>query len=112
VDIIRVVETAPGKYSLWLEAGAMDVDDLISELGHEPNGYFWEGIAELLIRTEAPSLEGRFMTDPEAGAFVAYGQDRTALDDLAGRLRAVAADGNRLRALVEYAESTGYEFDD
>jgi hypothetical protein len=24
------------------------VDDLIADLGHEPNGVFWEGIAELL----------------------------------------------------------------
>jgi hypothetical protein len=109
---IKVVETQPGQYSLWLEAGTTGVDDVITELGHEPSGYFREGVVELLIRTEATTLEGRFSTDPEGGAFVAYSGDRGALDDLAGRLRAVAADGNRLRKLVEFAEASGFEFDD
>lgn len=112
MDPIKVEETAPGKYFLWLEAGTTDVDDLISELGHEPNGYFWEGIVELLLTTEAGALEGRFECDPEGGAFVAYSEDRSVLDDLAGRLRVVASDGNRLRTLVDHAESVDFEFDD
>ncbi|GAB3934048.1 hypothetical protein GCM10027614_06340 [Micromonospora vulcania] len=107
-----MAEIAPGEYSLSLEAGTTDVDDLISELGHEPNGYFWEGIAELLVTTEAPTLEGRFSSDPEGGAFYATSTDRDALDGLAGLLRAVAADGQRLRRLLEFAEATGFEFDD
>lgn len=112
MDPIEVVQTAPGEYSLWLEAGTTDVDDVVSELGHEPNGYFWEGIVELLVMSEATTLEGRFSSDPEGGAFVAYGRDRGALDDLASRLRAVASDGNRLRKLMELAASSGFEFDD
>ena len=40
-----MVETSPGKFSLMLVAGTTDVDEVIEELGHEPNGYFWEGIA-------------------------------------------------------------------
>jgi hypothetical protein len=85
---------------------------LIFELGHEPNGYFWEGIVELLVTTEAPTLEGRFSSDPEGGAFYATSNDRDALDDLAVLLRAVATDGNRLRQLMEFAEASGFEFDD
>jgi hypothetical protein len=112
MDPINVIETKPGQYTLWLEAGATEVDDLVGELGHELNGYFWDGIVELLVRTEATTLEGRFSTDPEGGAFVAYSQDRGTLDDLAGRLRAVATDGTRLRRLIEFAESSGFEFDD
>lgn len=112
MDGVEVAETAPGEYSLSLEAGTTDVDDLISELGHEPNGYFWEGIVELLVATDAPDLVGRFSPDPEAGAFYATSNDRSALDDLAVLLRAVAADGNRLRELMETAEARGFEFDD
>jgi hypothetical protein len=41
-----------------------------------------------------------------------YSQDRAALDDLAQRLRAVASDESRLRALVDLAQSSGFEFDD
>jgi hypothetical protein len=112
MDPIRVTENVPGTFTLSLEAGTTDVDDLIRELGHTPNGYFWEGIVELLVSIEATTLEDRFETDPEGGAFVAHSQDRQALDDLAERLRAVAGSKIRLRQLVEFAESTGFEFDD
>jgi hypothetical protein len=112
MDPIDVTEVAPGEHRLYLVAGTTDVDDVISELDHEPNGVFWEGIVELLVMTEAPALDRRFSSDSEAGAFLAYSSDRTALDDLAVRLRAVAADGNRVRQLVELAKTRGFEFDD
>ncbi|MFI5488478.1 hypothetical protein [Micromonospora echinaurantiaca] len=41
-----------------------------------------------------------------------YSGDRIALDDLAVRLRAVPADGDRVRQLVELAKTRGFEFDD
>ncbi|WP_239170741.1 Imm51 family immunity protein [Actinoplanes xinjiangensis] len=69
MDPIEIEPTESGGYSLWLEAGTTDVDDVIRELGHEANGYFWEGVAELLVASEAPSLAGRFSPDPEGGAF-------------------------------------------
>jgi hypothetical protein len=112
MDPIRVAEIAPGEYSLCLVAGTTDVDHVINELGHEPNGPFWEGIVELLVSTEAPALEGRFEPDPEGGAFYAYSGDRAALEDLATRLRGVAGDEQRLRDLVRLANDTGFEFDD
>lgn len=112
MDPIDVTEIAPGEHCLYLVAGTTDVDEVILKLGHEPNGVFWEGIVELLIMTEAPALDGRFSSDSEAGAFLAYSSDRTVLDDLAARLRAVATDGNRVRQLVELAKTRGFEFDD
>jgi hypothetical protein len=112
MDSIDVTEVAPGEHRLYLVAGTTDVDDVITELGHEPNGVFWEGIVELLIMTEVPGLDGRVSFDSEAGAFLAYSSDRAVLDDLAIRLRAIAADGDRVRQLVELAKSRGFEFDD
>jgi hypothetical protein len=109
---IDVTEIAPGKHRLYLIAGTTDVDDVIFELGHEPNGVFWEGIVELLVMTEAPALGGTFSTDSEADAFLAYSSDRSVLEDLAVRLRAVAADGTRVRQLVELAKTRGFEFHD
>lgn len=41
--------TSPGEFSLILDAGTTTADDAIEDLGHEPNGYFWEGIAQLLV---------------------------------------------------------------
>jgi len=68
-----LIEPSPGTYSLLLDAGTTQVDDVIEELGHEPNGYFREGVAQVLVSAEAPALEGRFSYDPEAGMFCAHG---------------------------------------
>ena len=40
---LRLVETAPGSYSLLLDA-LTAVDGAIKEVGHEPNGYFYDVI--------------------------------------------------------------------
>jgi hypothetical protein len=112
MDPLRVIEHDPGKYSLLLDAGTTNVDALVEELGHEPNGYFWEGVAQFLISTEAPTLAGRFGYDPEGGMFCAYGEDREALEELGTRMAAVAADANRMRQLIAAAEADGFEFDD
>jgi hypothetical protein len=112
VKPLRMIETSPGAYSLLLDAGTTDVDEVIEQLGHEPNGYFWEGIAQLLVDAEAPHLAGRFGYDPEGDTFVAHGSDRPALDELATLMTAVATDAERLRQLVALAADRGFEFDD
>jgi len=109
---LRLIEPTPGEYSLLLNAGTTRVDDVIEELGHEPNGYFWEGVAQLLVSTEAPALEGRFSYDPEGGMFCAHGRDRSALEELAIRMAAVATDADHVRQLVAAAEANGFQFDD
>jgi Immunity protein 51 len=112
VKPMRIVETSSGEYSLVLDAATTDVDEVIEELGHGPNGYFWEGIAQLLVDGEASHLEGRFDYDPEAEMFVAHGPDRRALEELAALMTAVATDADRLRRLVALADQRGFEFDD
>jgi len=59
---LRLVETEPGSFSLLLEAGTAPVDDVVVQLGHEPSGYFWEGVARYLVSTEAEGLDGRFFS--------------------------------------------------
>jgi hypothetical protein len=109
---LKLIETTPGKFSLLLNAGTTTVDAVIEELGHTPNGYFWEGVARMLVSTKGPALEGRFGYDPEAGMFCAYGQDRAALEELGTLMAAVATDRDRLRKLVAQAKAKGFEFDD
>ncbi|WP_218670887.1 Imm51 family immunity protein [Microbispora sp. GKU 823] len=109
---MRLIESAPGEHSLLLDAGTTQVDDVIEELGHTPNGYFWEGVAQLLVSTEAPALEGRFSYDPEGDMFCAYGRDRGALEELGTLMAAIAADADHMRRLVAAAEDDGFEFDD
>ena len=111
VSSIRVEELAPGEFLLYLVAGTTAVDEAIAELGHEPNGPFWEGIAELIVATEAPALNGRFWTDSEADAFLAHSSDRGVLDNLAARLGAITVDESRLRQVMELARTHGFEFD-
>ncbi|MFJ1541916.1 Imm51 family immunity protein [Micromonospora chalcea] len=60
MTLLTLIETTPGQYSLLLNTGTTPVDDLVEELGREPNGYFWEGVAQVLVSTEAQVLEGRF----------------------------------------------------
>jgi hypothetical protein len=112
VTPLKLIETSTGNYSLLLNAGTTQVDATIEELGHEPNGYFWEGVAQLLIRDEAAALDGRLKFDPEAGMFCAYGQDPDALEELGNLMSTVATDPARLRTLVTQAKATGFEFDD
>ncbi|MFC5002424.1 Imm51 family immunity protein [Dactylosporangium cerinum] len=109
---LKLIETSPGKYSLLLNAGTTDVDGLVEELGHEPNGYFWAEVAKLLVSTEAPALEGRFSYDPEGGMFCAYGTDRGALESLSKLLAPVTTDAAQVRKIVELAKAKGIELDD
>ncbi|WP_238013105.1 Imm51 family immunity protein [Dactylosporangium sp. AC04546] len=109
---LKLIETSPGKYSLLLNAGTTDVDGVVEELGHEPGGYFWEGVARYLVAHDKPGLDGRFGYDPEAGMFCAYGSDRAALKELGAALAAVATDAGRIRDLVRAAEAEGFDFDD
>lgn len=108
----NLIELAPGKYSLLLNAGTTAVDGVVASLGREANGYFWEGVARRLVATEAQHLDGRFGYDPEAGMFCAYGTDREALAQLGGLLDAVASDPDRVRDIVARAEAEGVDFDD
>lgn len=38
MTLLSLIETTSGQYSLLLEAGTTQVDDLIRELDHEPMG--------------------------------------------------------------------------
>ncbi len=109
---LRLIETEPGSHSLLLDAGSTKVDQTVDELGHEANGYFWEGIAQLLVQLEAPELDGRFDYDPEGSMFVAYGEDRAALEKLGVLMAAVADDPARMTNLVQRAKEIDFEFDD
>jgi hypothetical protein len=111
VEPLKMVETRPGAHSLLLNAGSTPVDEVVEGLGHEPNGYFWEGVAQLLVATEAPELEGRFDYDPEGGMFCAYGEDLPALERLGALMSKAANDADRMRRLVALAEERGFEFD-
>lgn len=63
MEPLRIVETSNGNYSLLLNAGETPSDQAVEALGHEPNGYFWEGVAQRL----APELIKQVGLDSEGG---------------------------------------------
>ena len=109
---LTLIDLPGGRFSLLLNAGDTPVDARIMEKGHEPNGYFWEGVAQLLVGWKAKELEGRFDYDPEAGMFCAYGSDKAALEALGSLMAAVANDVAEIDALLAHAAEIDFEFDD
>lgn len=112
MDHLNLIETDPGDWSLTMYTGELPADAVVQELGHEPNGVFWDGVAEWLIETELEDLAGRFEFDSEGGMFCAYGHDREALERLGLAMAPIVADGNRVRRLMAAAEEAGFTFDD
>lgn len=95
----------PGSYCLMLTDDHMvAVMDVFEEYGWEGGGYGWEGVARSVVRSRAPELAGRFGLDPEAGMFVAYGEDPDALRALGALLREAFHDRAVLRKLIEAGE--------
>ncbi|MGW2633259.1 Imm51 family immunity protein [Streptomyces chattanoogensis] len=42
-----------GEHSLTLDAGGLGADAAVAAAGHEPNGYFWEGLVRLKTAVES-----------------------------------------------------------
>ena len=76
--------------------------------GREGCGYSWADVALHGIRTKMPKVEERVGMDPEAGMFVAYGEDLVALQQLGAMLRDVFHDPKTLQSWVKAAP---FEYD-
>ncbi|MBC2875566.1 MULTISPECIES: Imm51 family immunity protein [Streptomyces] len=96
-----------GEHSLTLDAGGLVADAAVAAAGHEPNGYFWEG----LVRFACPDIAERLEFDSEAGMFCAIGSPsdlarlKTAVESVITRPEAV-------RDIIARARTSGFEFDD
>lgn len=92
------------RYGLMLSDSKMGPTmETFEAAGRHPGGYGWADVAEHLVATRAPKLAGRFDLDPEAGTFVAFGDDLEALEALAGLLHGVFHDRAALAVAVEDA---------
>jgi hypothetical protein len=96
-----------GSSRLTFGCGGLPADAAVFAAGHEPNGYFWEGVAEYLTRDMPPQVE----FDCEAGMFCATG-DRAALGQLRERLQEYLDDPEMTAQLIRDAEASGFQFDD
>ncbi|MET7437578.1 Imm51 family immunity protein [Streptomyces sp. NPDC004082] len=96
-----------GGHSLTLTAGGLAADAAVVAAGHEPNGYFWEG----LVQFAWPDLAERLKFDSEGGMFCALGSLGD-LTQLKAALEPVIEDSSAVRKIVARAETAGFEFDD
>ncbi|MFF2329575.1 MULTISPECIES: Imm51 family immunity protein [unclassified Streptomyces] len=96
-----------GAHSLTLNAGGLAADAAVAATGHEPNGYFWEG----LVRFAWPDIAECLDFDSEAGMFCAVGSP-SALARLKTVVESVIASPEAVRDIIARAEASGFEFDD
>lgn len=96
-----------GEHSLTLDVGGLAADAAVEDAGHEPNGYFWEG----LVRFAWPDLAERLDFDSEAGMFCAVGSPSD-LARLKAAVASVITSPEAVRDIVARAETSGFEFDD
>lgn len=87
-------------------------DDAILAAGHEPNGYFWDGLVQRVVATDAPAIADALAYDSEGSMFCAVSDDAAALDVLAALLATVVNDPERVAAIIADATAAGFEFDD
>ena len=105
-DHMEIIDVA-GSSSLMFECGDLPADVAVFAAGHEPNGYFWEGVVQYL----AGGLLSQVELDPEAGLFCARG-DRAVLGQLREELERYLDDPEGVARLIREAEASGFQFDD
>ncbi|SDM43671.1 Imm51 family immunity protein [Actinomyces ruminicola] len=97
-----------GHWSCFFDVGGPQTANVVADLGHEPNGYFWGGVVSRLVELgELPDIE----TDPEGDMFCAYGT-RPLMEQLAHKLTPYLTDPQALTELVTAADAAGFDFDD
>ncbi|GLF99168.1 immunity 51 family protein [Streptomyces yaizuensis] len=101
----------PGHYCLMLtDDHMMAAEETFAELGYEAGGYGWAGVARSALRARlGPEAAGAVGMDPEAGMFVAYGDDPAALRALGAVLREALRDRAVLRELIEAGEPDWFD---
>lgn len=101
------IDDIEGTWYLSFDCGDLPVDRTVQAMGHEPNGYFWEGVATLV----APEVVERLELDSEGQMFSASG-DRADLQALQALIEPVLDSPERIRQLITQAEADGVQFDD
>jgi hypothetical protein len=101
------IDKIEGIYSLTFHCGELAADSAIRAAGHEPNGYFWEGVAAFVAEKQVSRLE----LDSEAGMFSVDGA-RWRLKRLQRHLEPLLDDPDAVAELIRQAEGQGFEFND
>lgn len=106
-DTPRVNRVGLMQYDCTFYVGELPVDESIVAAGHEPNGYFWEG----MLRYLGPDLAEQIELDSEGGMFAAFGRRRQ-MKRVQGVLAPYLVDSGLVADTVAAAARAGFEFDD
>lgn len=101
------IREAAGEYSLEFSCGSLPSDAAVVAAGHEPSGYFWEGIATLI----APDIVATLDLDSDGDTFRVTGL-RVDLEELRNKLESVISRPEAIRAALSRAETEGFELHD
>lgn len=78
--------------------------DVFEEAGCDGGGYGWHAVADALVRLHAPALRKTLYYDPEASFFLAFSNDRNALQRLARLLKQAYDNDEFLRVALAQAD--------
>jgi hypothetical protein len=95
------------QYDCTFYAGEPAVDETIVAAGHEPNGYFWEG----MLRYLEPELAEQVELDSEGGMFAAFGRRRQ-MQHVQSVLAPYLVDSGLVADTVSAAERAGFQLGD
>lgn len=101
------IRQADGGYSLEFSCGSLPADAAVVAAGHEPSGYFWEGIATLI----APDIVATLDLDSDGDTFRVTGL-RVDLEELRHKMEPVISRPEAVRAALSRAEAEGFELHD
>lgn len=96
-----------GEFSLTFYCGELPADEAVFAAGHEPNGYFWEGVATFI----APEIAARLDLDSEGGMFCASGS-KADCEALQAVINPLLNGEQSISGLIARAEQSGFQFDD
>lgn len=94
----KLVETTQGNYSLLYTD--FDHSELFDEIGFEGGGYDWQSVMIYVLETELPELVDDIDFDSEAGMFVAYGQNKAALEKFAEKMDYLIGNKEELKEII------------
>lgn len=100
-----------GSHSITFDCDT-PADEAVYSAGHEPNGYFWEGVAQLVVSTEARAISDKLDYDSEGSMFCALSNDKAALETLAALMAPIINDPQNAAIVVARAAELEFEFDD
>lgn len=96
-----------GEYSLTFSCENLPADAVVIDAGHQPSGYFWEGIATLI----APEIMQVLESDSDSDLFKVIGL-RADLEELRNKLEPMISRPEAIRATLARADSEGFELHD